>query len=155
MSGLLNSLLNKLTARPDMKVESGDCRMALTVMLVRIARADREYTKSERERILAILKSRYDLDDCAAEGVLVEAEATEAEALDIVQFTRVLKDRVPYDEREEVLAAFWRVVLDDDYRDDEEDRLLRLAAKLLGVSDRDSGLIRRKVMQEIARSRQT
>ncbi len=145
---MLNAFLQKLTARPDIPIEAGDCRQALTVMLVRIARADQDYATAERQRILTILKSRYDLDEPAAEALLVEAEVIEADALDIVQFTRVLKDRVPYAEREEILEAFWRVVLADDHRDDEEVRLLRLAAKLLGISDRNSGLVRQRVIEE-------
>jgi len=149
---MLNAFLQKLAAQPDTPVGKDDCRQALTVMLVRIARADQEYTGIERNRILSILKSRYGLTEAAAERLLMEAEVIEADALDIVQFTRVLKDRVPYAEREEVLEAFWWVVLADDHRDDEEDRLLRLAAKLLGISDRNNGLVRRRVMQEMAQS---
>jgi uncharacterized tellurite resistance protein B-like protein len=44
-----------------------------------------------------------------------------------------------------VIEALWQVVLADGVREAEEDALLRLVSKLLGVNDRDSALARQRV----------
>ena len=50
-----------------------------------------------------------------------------------------------YEDRSGVSEALWSVVLADGVREDEENALLRLAASLLGVNDRDSALARQRV----------
>jgi uncharacterized tellurite resistance protein B-like protein len=54
---------------------------------------------------------------------------------------------VPYEEREGVVEALWRVAATDGINADEHS-LLRLVANLLGVTDRDSGLARQRVLRK-------
>lgn len=146
---MLNRLLRRLTQDQDKPPEPEDCRRALTVLLVRVAKVDRVYSESERYRILNILRARYSLEDDRARELLDEAETIEQDALDTVQFTRILKDKVPYPERESLLEALWQVVLADDQRDHEEDSFLRLTTNLLGISDRNNALARQRVMNRM------
>jgi uncharacterized tellurite resistance protein B-like protein len=44
-----------------------------------------------------------------------------------------------------VVEALWDVALADGIRDAQEEALIRLAANLLGVNDRDSALARQRV----------
>ena len=68
---------------------------------------------------------------------------------DTVQITKVIKDKIPYEDRIELIEDLWTVVLSDDKRDDEEDSFMRLCVKLLGINDKDSALARRKVQNNI------
>ncbi|MCR9113843.1 MAG: TerB family tellurite resistance protein, partial [Rhodobacteraceae bacterium] len=77
-----------------------------------------------------------------------KAERLEEEAPDTVRFTRAIKEAVIYDDRLGVVEALWQVALADGERDAGEDALIRLAANLLGVNDRDSALARQKVARE-------
>lgn len=122
-----------------------DARLALSALLVRLARTDGEYSASEAMRIESILATRYHLDAGAARALRAEAEALESEAPDTVRFTRAIKDAVVYEDRIGVVEALWKVALADGVRDAEEDALIRLAANLLGVNDRDSALARQRV----------
>jgi uncharacterized tellurite resistance protein B-like protein len=74
-----------------------------------------------------------------------EAEEVEAEAPDTVRFTRALKDMIAYEDRTGIIEALWEVALADGTRSAAEDALIRLAANLLGVNDRDSALARQRV----------
>ncbi len=125
-----------------------DARLALAALMVRIARSDEDYAPQEAATISALLIDRYGLSPAAAAELRTEAEELEAKAPDTVRFTRVVKEAVPYEHRTEVVEALWTVVLADDQRDDEEDSYMRLVVRLLGVSDRDSGLARRRVQAE-------
>ena len=142
---MFQKLLNGLMAPEPEPLPDADARLALTALLVRIARADGDYSAAEVERINRILVTRYELSPFEAAKLRADAETLESEAPDTVRFTRAIKDAVPYEERVGVIEALWDVVLADGERDTEEDALLRLVAPLLGVNDRDSNLARRKI----------
>jgi uncharacterized tellurite resistance protein B-like protein len=137
--------LKRLTQPDPALLPDGDARLALTALLVRIARADNVYDPSERALIDQITIERYGLDAGQADALRTDAEVLESEAPDTVRFTRAIKDAVAYDERLRVIEALWRVVLADGTRAKEEDALLRLVANLLGISDKDSALARQRV----------
>lgn len=145
-SKLLNSVLGgETTASP---LADQDARLALTALLVRVARADNFYEDTEAARIDRIVAARYDLSPFEATELRRQAEEAEAAAADTVQFTRAIKDAVPYEERIGVIEALWSVVLADGERDPEEDSLLRLVSNLLGINDRDSAMARQRVQAQ-------
>ncbi|MCL3882369.1 TerB family tellurite resistance protein [Marivita sp. GX14005] len=137
--------LKRLTAPDPAPLADGDARLALTALLVRVARTDGDYDDSERSRIDRIAASRYGLTPFEASKLRGEAESLEAEAPDTVRFTSAIKEAVAYEDRIAVIEAMWQVVLADGVREAEEDALLRLVSKLLGVNDRDSALARQRV----------
>ena len=139
--------LKRLTAPDPEPLTDGDARLALTALLVRIARADGDYSQAEIERIDRITAARYSLSPFEATALRSEAETLETEAPDTVRFTRAIKDAVPFDGRIAVIESLWQVVLADGARDAEEDSLVRLAANLLGINDRDSALARQRVTE--------
>jgi uncharacterized tellurite resistance protein B-like protein len=132
--------LKRLTAPKPAQFADDDARLALTALLVRIARADGEYALAEIARIDRINIARYGFDETAAQALRASAETLESEAPDTVRFTRAIKDAVPFEAREAVVEAMWDVALADGARDHDEDTLLRLVANLLGVNDRDSNM---------------
>lgn len=137
--------LKRLTQPDPAQMDDTDARLALTALLVRIARADNDYAPSERDLIDTITSRRYGLRPDSAAALRAEAETLESEAPDTVRFTRAIKDAVPYEQRLGVIEALWQVVLADGARADEEDALLRLVSNLLGISDTDSAMARQRV----------
>lgn len=137
--------LKKLTQPEPAPLPDQDARLALSALLVRVARSDGSYDADEAARIDRILMARYGLGpfDCAK--LRSAAETLESEAPDTVRFTRAIKDAVPYEDRTAVIEALWEVVLADGARDHQEDAMLRLVANLLGINDRDSALARQRV----------
>lgn len=142
---MFGDLLKRLTQPESDALPDEDARLALTALLVRIARADNDYSAGEKARIDKITARRYGLGPGAVGALREEAEALEAEAPDTVRFTRAIKDAVPYGERLSVVKAMWEVVLADGSRAQEEDALVRMASNFLGVSDRDSNLARQGI----------
>ncbi len=136
--------LSRLVQPDPAPLPDSDARLALAALLVRIARSDNDYAPAEKDRIDRILARRYDLSPFEASDLRQQAESLEGEAPDTVRFTRAIKDAVPYDHRLGVVESLWQVVLADGERAQEEDALLRLVAKLLGVSDVDSAMARQR-----------
>ena len=137
--------LKQLTAPSPALIKDTDARLALTALLVRIARTDGAYIQTEIDRIDAITSLRYSLTVEAAAKVRQDAETLESEAPDTIRFTRAIKDAVAYEDRLAVIESLWQVVLADGAREDEEDALLRLVSSLLGINDRDSALARQRI----------
>ena len=138
-------LLRRLTSADPAPLPDPDARLALTALLVRIARADGDYAAAEIAQIDRIIASRYDLPPAEATALRQQGETLEAEAPDTVRFTRAIKDAVVYEDRLAVVTAAWSVVLADGGRAQEENALMRLIASLLGVSDVDSARARQRV----------
>ena len=137
--------LKRLTAPAPTQLPDQDARLALTALLVRVARTDGQYDVEEMARIDAITAARYGLDSALSRALRNDAEQLETEAPDTVRFTRAIKEAVDYEDRVGVIEALWQVALADGQRSQEEDTVLRLVANLLGVSDRDSALARQRV----------
>ncbi|WP_027259379.1 TerB family tellurite resistance protein [Leisingera aquimarina] len=141
---MFKELLQRLLEPAPAPLDDEGARLALTALLVRIARSDHNYSEVEKDRIDRILSTRYRLDTGGTLILREQAEAMEAEAPDTVRFTRAIKGAVAYEDRTGVIEALWQVALADGHRDANEDALLRLSANLLGVSDVDSALARKR-----------
>lgn len=145
---MFSKLLNSVLSGEPAKLPDADARLALTALMVRIARADNFYEESEAAHIDRINVERYGLSAVEAAELRREAENAEAQAADTVQFTRAIKDAVPFEDRMAVVEALWQIVLADGERDPEEDSILRLVSNLLGINDLDSAMARQKVANQ-------
>ena len=141
------SLLRALFSPAPARLAAPDARLALAALLVRVARSDGHISSDEIGHIDRILMQRHGLDATGAAYLRTEAAALEAEAPDTVRFTRALKSAVPLEDRTALVEALWAVALADGRRDDEEDRMLRLVTNLLGLTDVESALARRKALK--------
>lgn len=119
--------------------------LALAALLVEAARRDDDYAPAERAAILRILMREEELDEAAAQALLLKAETAQQEAVDVFRFTHALKESTPFEDRVRILEDLWDVILTDGDRDFEEDHLVRKVCGLLGIPDRDSGLARARV----------
>lgn len=143
---MIGSFLKRLMQPEPDPLSGMDFQLALTALLVRLARTDGYYAASEIIRIEKIVTARFGLGRDQAVALRQSAERVEEDAPDTVRFTRAIKDAVPYEERVGVIETLWQVALADGARDQDEDALVRLVSSLLGVSDRDSALARQRVV---------
>lgn len=137
--------LKRLLSTGQTDVQPDDARAAIAAVLVMAARADGHYDAKEQETIDRVLAARFGLDAEQSRGLREEGEAAEAEAIDLFQFTRAIKQAIPHDDRVAILEELWRVILADGVRDPHEDSLMRQMADRLGLSGMDSALARQRV----------
>lgn len=135
---------------PDTPPTHDEARVAVAALLVEAALADGEYAASEIGAIDAILADHYELSADGAQALRRAGEAAQAQAADIVRFSRAVKDAIPYEQRIWLIERVWEVAQADGVMDHMEANLVRRLCGLLYVSDKDSGLARRRVL---ARSR--
>ena len=137
-----NFLRSILSEKPD-PVSGEDAHIALAALLVRIAKSDSQYDKSEVETIKRVLIKQFKMSEEKSISTVEIAEQMEAQAPDTVRFTRALKNTIPYESRRQIIEGLWQVALADGARDSQEDAIIRLAAKLLGVTDVQSAKARK------------
>ncbi|MGL4648334.1 MAG: TerB family tellurite resistance protein [Caldilineaceae bacterium] len=128
-------------------LDAYDTRLALSALMVRVARADDTYNHDEAVRIERVLVQHFGLTHAEAEALRMEAEGVEAEAPDTVRFTRALKETVALEDRAGLMTAMWAVALADGVRDADEEALLRMVASLLGLTDVESALARQRAAE--------
>jgi uncharacterized tellurite resistance protein B-like protein len=121
--------------------------MALAALLVRIARTDGLYAAEEVERIDRVLAHHHGLGPFEAARLRSEAEEIEAVAPDTVRFTQAIKAATALEDRADLMSALWSVALADGQRDAMEDRLMRMVATLLGLTDVESAQARQRAEQ--------
>jgi uncharacterized tellurite resistance protein B-like protein len=122
-----------------------DYRLAAAALLVHAAAIDGEMTASERDKLHAVIKQRFALDDSATEALIEKATAAEHEAVDLYHFTHLLNRMLDEPGRAKVIEMMWEIVYADGRRDELEDNLLWRAADLLGVSPRERIELRRRI----------
>lgn len=127
------------------ELQPEDARLAIASVLVMAARADDQYEDAEAAVIDRVLMTRFKLSADQARGLREEGETAEAEAIDIYQFTKAIKESIPLEDRVAIVEELWRVILSDGVRDPHEDTLMRQIADRLGLSSMDSALARQKV----------
>lgn len=145
---MFEALLRRLTAPAPIRLPAADAKLALAALLVRLARADGDYSAPEIARIDRVLADQNALSLPEAARLRADAEVLEAEAPDTVRFTRAIKDAVALEDRADLVQAMWSVALADNARDDAEDTIMRLVTSLLGLSDRDSAMARQRAARE-------
>jgi len=143
---MFQKLIATLLGDKEDPLAEGNERLALSALLVRIARSDHDYSAQEVARIERIIMTRFGLSEMDAGALRKDAETLEAEAPDTVRFTRAIKECVAYEARLSVVEALWQVALCDGARDPQEDALIRMCVSLLGIRDQDSAMARQRAM---------
>ena len=81
------------------------------------------------------------------------AEALVAQSVQLLAWTKALKDSVPLAERVDVIAHLFAVAYADGRLDPLEDQLIRRVAGLLYVPDRERGRVHREVRERLGVTR--
>ena len=139
-----NKLKKIFTAEKEVEDITSD--NAIATILVRAAKTDNEYTESEQTLIDNLLSNQLNITLEEAQILRIKGEGLEAEINDNVQLTRIIKQDIPYEEREMLIEQLWSVVLDDDYRTPEENKFMRVLTHLFGISDVNGAKARSRVL---------
>jgi uncharacterized tellurite resistance protein B-like protein len=135
------------------RFDEGDYRLAAAALLVHVGMIDGGLSDAERAKLHTIVRRCFQLDDAAAEVLIVQATAAEQEAVDLYHFTSLLNRTLDEEGRRRMVEMMWQMVYADHQVTEFEDNLIWRAADLLGVSSRDRIELRRRVAggQEVDR----
>jgi uncharacterized tellurite resistance protein B-like protein len=126
-----------------------DMRLAAAALLVHVAEIDGFFDSQERNALLLLLQQRFDLDAEAAHRLLVEAQKSDHEAVDLYGFTSILQQKMELPERRRLIEMMWTIAYADGELQEFEENVIWRVSELLGVPARDRIALRRKVRGEI------
>ena len=123
-----------------------ELRLAAAALMVEAAKLDGSFDDIERDRIAALLKSRFDMDHTDATELIAAADVETDLAGGLHGFTSEVRRHFDHAERVDMIEMLWDVVYADGVLHDFEANMLRRAAGLLYVTDQESGAARKRVL---------
>ncbi|MEA2907691.1 MAG: hypothetical protein QOG83_1104 [Alphaproteobacteria bacterium] len=127
------------------RFDENDYRLAATALLVHAAAIDGVMSEVERDKLHAIIKRRFGLDDAATAELLAEATRVEQDSVDLYHFTSLLNRSLDDEGRRRMVEMMWEIVYADNRVSEFEDNLIWRAADLLNVSARERIELRQQV----------
>jgi uncharacterized tellurite resistance protein B-like protein len=114
-----------------------DYRLAAAALLVHAAAIDGDISALERDKLHAVIKRQFGLDEATTDELVAEATTAEQEAIDLYHFTSLINRSLDEDGRRRMVEMMWEIVYADGRISDFESNLIWRAADLLGISSRD------------------
>ena len=111
-----------------------DYRLAAVALLVHAAAIDGDMSQSERDKLHAVVKRRFSLDEASTDELIDKATLAEHESVDLYHFTSLLNRVLDEEGRARVIEMMWEIVYADGRRDELEDNLLWRAAAMASPS---------------------
>ena len=107
--------------------------VAACALLLELAHADDEFSDDERMHIEAVMRRHFAVDEDTAQELIALAQLERSEAIDLYQFTRLIRDS--YDLAQKTLLAeiMWGLILTDGTVAAHEAYMLRKIANLLDL----------------------
>lgn len=121
-------------------------QVATAALLIEAAEMDADFGAEERATISELVERRFGLSPEESHALLQAAGEQVEQSVEVYSFTREIKNAFSPEERTEMMEMLWEVVYADGELHDLEASLMRRLAGLLHVSDRDSGLARKRVL---------
>ena len=131
-----------------------ELELALTALLIEAAYSDDHFDEAERSVIARLIERRFNLSPPDARRLLATGEAAATEAAELFHFTRIINERLSFEERIQLVEMLWEVAYADRVLDEYEDSLLRRVGGLIYVPDRERGAARRRVMNRLGLGQQ-
>ena len=136
------------TVSKDPSREGGhDVSIATCALFLEMAKTDGEFSDSEQESIIAILRKDYDLsEECAAE--LLDASNEELKrSIDLWQFTNRINENYSTEEKIRIVEMIWKIAYADGILDKHEDYLVHKLANLFRLTHKQLIDVKLKVIQ--------
>jgi uncharacterized tellurite resistance protein B-like protein len=111
-----------------------DIRVATCALFLELCHIDGEFSDSERNRVISILKKDYGLSDKDADDLLEASHEELKGSIDLWQFTNMINQNYSIQEKLRIIETIWRIAYTDGNLDKHEDYLLHKLAKLLRLN---------------------
>ena len=149
----MNDFLRRLLGRFKPKGSVGpkepnlrDIRTATCALFLEMARTDGEFSETEQDRVLSILKNDYDLSEEDAVALIEETNLELEQSIDLWQFTKRINQSYSNKEKIRVIQMLWQIVYADGTLDEHEHYLVRKLSTLLRLSHEELIEAKRRVI---------
>ena len=109
-------------------------RVATSVVLLEAATADSNFSPQEQEKIIEILKSRFQMNDESVKELIDKSEQERENSTDLWYFTDLINENLNNEEKYNLMELVWEVIYSDGTLDKFENYI---AHKLLNMLNLD------------------
>ena len=121
-----------------------DPKILIAALLIHAAKIDENYSDIEKEIVKKALIDINKISVDEADQIFLQAEKKEMESNQIIEFTQEIK-KYPMEFRLKIIEIIWKIVYSDGVSDNYESNLIRRLCGLLYISDKDNGIIKKKL----------
>ncbi len=129
--------------------DGDETQAAAVALLVEAAVMDGDFDDGERQTIARILGRQFGLEAAAAEDLIRAGEGAVELSHQLYAFTRVVKEGFDFEQRIRMIEMLWEVAYADGELHDFEASLVRRVSGLIHVTDRDSGMARKRALKRL------
>jgi uncharacterized tellurite resistance protein B-like protein len=122
-----------------------DYRLAAAALLIHVTTVDGDMSAVERDKLRAVLKRRFALDDAATTELIDAAIAADRDAVDLYHFTSLINRALDEEGRLRMVEMMWEMIYADGQVTEFEENVVWRASDLLGISSRSRIEIRHRV----------
>lgn len=109
-------------------------QVAVCAILLEVAEADAEFDPEEHDRIIELLRARFDLTDEEVNELIEVTEAERAKVPDLWPFTNAIAKVQGPEYKLGLLTMVWQIIFADDELSAYEDQLARRLQSMLSVN---------------------
>lgn len=117
--------------------EDKKLKVATCTLFIEMAKADDDFTGEERDKIISIMKSTFDLDDECVHDLMDLAEKRMEHDDSIYDFTNIINRNFDNDQKFELLKNLWRLIYLDKKLNMYEDHLIKKIGGLINMGHED------------------
>lgn len=133
----------KTTIDRDKKLQIATC-----ALFVEMANADDKFDDDEKNLIITLMKSIFNLNDDEVKELLKLSEDEIKDSVSLYEFTEVVDAELNRDEKIEIIENLWRLILVDDKLHQYEDYFIRKIVANLHLSHSDMINAKIKIKKE-------
>ena len=126
-------------------IDDAEVRLAACALLIEIAHADEDFTEDERQHLVFAIRRQYGLNGEQAEELISLAEEAQATAVDLWQFTKLIKSTYSIGQKMVLVEVMWGLVYSDGELSSHEESLMRRVCGLLDLAPGFLADVRKKV----------
>lgn len=131
---MLKSFLELFTQQVEQQAAStATLELATAALMYEVVNADTTIESSEEEQVRKLLKAHFKIDQRELEALMQTGAANAKDAVDLVQFTRVINQHYSLEERSDILHKLWLVAYADNHLDMHEEHIIRRIADLMHI----------------------
>ena len=120
-----------------------DSVIGVSALLVHAANIDEIYSENEKNLVKDFIKSYLKNED--ENKILKEAEKIESNSNQLLTYTNIIKQNT-LETKKDIVEHLWKIIISDNTIDQYESNLMRRVCGLIYLSDKESGEIKLKLM---------
>jgi uncharacterized tellurite resistance protein B-like protein len=132
-----DKLTSKEVEASSPKSTSKRYQVATAALLIEIAKADGNFSNEERNRIIDLMRTDFNLDDECVNELLELSEQKVKDSISVYEFSSIINESFTQHEKLGLIKNLWRIIYEDGKLDSHEDRMIKIIGSTMNLDHKD------------------